>query len=180
MIAFGLSMDCFAVAVSFSMAKKIHRDDVIRMAVFFGFFQGAMPLVGWLVGGLVQKGFASFDHWIAFGVLSVIGIKMIIQSFHEDHSKKTVYIGKLSVLISLSVATSIDAFVTGISFGFIRVNIISASVIITVVTFFMTLAGSVLGKRTRFIPSRLAEITGGVVLIAIGLKVLGDHMGFWG
>ena len=180
LIALGLSMDCFAVSVSFGTAMRITRPDALRMALFFGLFQGVMPVMGWLVGDLFKKSIEAFDHWLAFGVLAFIGIKMIVQSFHDDHSKKTMNIRKLSVLLSLSIATSIDALITGFSFGFIRVNILNAAIIITVVTFLVTGIGAKLGSKMNFLSPRVAEILGGVILIGIGLKVLGDHLGFWG
>ncbi|MCX6252517.1 MAG: manganese efflux pump MntP family protein [Bacteroidetes bacterium] len=180
LIALGLSMDCFAVSISFGAAKKITRPDALRMAFFFGLFQGLMPLVGWLVGDLFKNAIESFDHWLAFSVLAFIGIKMIVQAFHDDHAKKTLNIRKTSVLLSLSIATSIDALITGVSFGFIRVNILNAAIIITLVTFLVTGIGAKLGSKTHFLSPRAAEILGGVILIGIGLKVLGDHLGIWG
>jgi manganese efflux pump family protein len=179
-IAIGLSMDCFAVSVSFGTAKNIKRPEALRMAFFFGVFQGLMPVAGWLVGDLFKHGFETFDHWLAFGVLTFIGAKMIVQSFHDDHTKKSLDIRKFSVLISLSIATSIDALIMGVSFGFIRVNILNAAVIITVVTFLVTGIGAKLGSKIRFLSPRVAEIAGGLILIGIGLKVLGDHLALWG
>jgi putative Mn2+ efflux pump MntP len=102
---------------------------------------------------------------------------MIMQFFTIKGKKKPINIRKTSVLVSLSLATSIDALVTGITFGFIQVNIIKAAVIITVVTFLVSLAGSKMGERSTFIPAKWAELFGGIVLIAIGTKILLDHLG---
>ncbi len=115
-LALGLSMDCFAVAVGFGSTKALSRNDVLKMALFFGLFQGIMPLIGWLVGDLFQNQIRSIDHWIAFGILAFIGAKMILQSFRIGNPDKKIDIRNLSVLISLSFATSIDALITGVTF----------------------------------------------------------------
>lgn len=177
LIALSLSMDCFAVSISFGTMKKMAWRDILKTAFFFGIFQGIMPLIGWLIGDIVQSFMESVDHWIAFGILSFIGIKMIMQSFRLE-SKKSIDIRKPSVLLSLSIATSIDALITGISFGFIRVNIFKAALIITIVTFINTIIGAKLGEKTSFIPAKYAEIIGGIVLIGIGLKILLEHLSF--
>jgi manganese efflux pump family protein len=178
LISLGLAMDCFAVAVSFGTTKKLLWNDIFKMAVFFGFFQGAMPLAGWLIGSSLQQFIASVDHWLAFGILAVIGMKMLFQAFLPEHKKKPVDIRKTHVLVSLSIATSIDALITGISFGFIRVNIWKAIGIIAVVTVLVTITGARVGERTTFIPARWAEVIGGVVLIGIGLNILITHLYF--
>jgi putative Mn2+ efflux pump MntP len=116
------------------------------------------------------------DHWIAFIILFFIGVKMIWHSFKGEEQKKPVDIRKASVLLTLSVATSIDAMVTGVGFGLIEVNIILAVILITFVTFFVSVAGAKLGEKTTFIPARWAEFAGGLVLVAIGTKVLADHL----
>jgi putative Mn2+ efflux pump MntP len=179
LIALGLSMDCFAVAISFGTAKQLSRNDALRMAVFFGLFQGLMPLIGWLIGDIFKKPIESVDHWVAFGILAFIGFKMILQTFQKEHVKNTVDIRKTGVLFSLSIATSIDALITGISFGFIRVNILKAVTIIILVTFIVTMMGALLGTRTRFISGKQAERIGGIILIFIGVKILSDHLGLF-
>jgi len=176
LIAVGLSMDCFAVSLSFGTAKRFTWKEIIRIALFFGIFQGLMPLIGWLIGTSIQSLIASFDHWIAFGILSFIGFKMILQSLKSANGEKAVDIRKTSVLLGLSVATSIDALITGVSFGFIDANIIEAVVIITVVTFINTLIGAKIGEKTMFLPAHWAERLGGMVLILIGLKIVLEHL----
>jgi manganese efflux pump family protein len=178
LISLGLAMDCFAVAISFGTTKKLTWRDILKMAVFFGFFQGLMPLIGWLFGSTLQEFISSFDHWLAFGILAFIGLRMIIQSFREEHKKQLVDIRKTHILVSLSFATSIDALMTGVSFGFIRVNIWEAIIIISGVTLLVTITGAKLSERTTFIPARWAELIGGLVLIAIGLKILIEHLYF--
>ena len=176
LISLGLAMDCFAVAISFGTTKKLLWKDIMKMALFFGIFQGLMPLIGWLVGNTMQEVLSSVDHWIAFGILAFIGLRMFVQSFREEHEKKPVDIRKTHILVTLSIATSIDALMMGISFGFIRVNILTAILLITGVTVVVTIIGAKVGERTTFIPARWAELIGGLVLIAIGLKILIEHL----
>lgn len=176
LIALGLSMDCFAVSLSFGTTQKLSWRDIFRMAVFFGLFQGIMPVIGWLVGNSLQRFISPVDHWIAFGILSFIGVKMIIQALRISKEKKNLDIRTLPVLLSLSFATSIDALITGVSFGFISVNILLAAIIVTVVTFLNTVNGAKLGEKTTFLPARWAEILGGLVLFAIGTKILLEHL----
>jgi putative Mn2+ efflux pump MntP len=176
LISFGLAMDCFAVAVGLGACKCLKWKDTLVMASMFGLFQGLMPLGGWLVGSSVRTLIDSMDHWIAFTILVFIGLKMIWQSFTVDEQKKPTDIKKISVLLTLSIATSIDAMVTGVGFGLIEVNIVLAILLITIVTFFVSVAGAKIGEKTTFIPARWAEFSGGLVLIAIGTKVLADHL----
>jgi putative Mn2+ efflux pump MntP len=177
LISLGLSMDCFAVSLGFGASRLLKWKEILKMACFFGFFQGLMPLIGWFVGQSIQSLISSFDHWIAFGILAFIGIRMIIESFKIGEEKKFTDIRKTTVLLSLSVATSIDALATGVSFGFIRVNIFQAIVTITLITFLNSIIGARIGQKSTFIPARWAEILGGTVLIGIGVKILLDHLG---
>jgi len=146
------------------------------MALFFGIFQGFMPLIGWLIGNSVQLLIISFDHWVAFGILFFIGIKLILQSFKTPETKKNPDILKTTILLSLALATSIDALITGVSFGFVQVKILEASGIIALTTFLATVLGAKLGEKTSFLPARWAERLGGLVLIGIGLKILLEHL----
>lgn len=176
LISLGLSMDCFAVALVSGSCNHLSWKDVLKMSLLFGLFQGAMPVVGWIFGSSLRELIASVDHWIAFAILAFIGIKMIVQAFRAGEQKRPVEIRKMTVLLSLSVATSIDALITGVGFGFIRVNILEAAVIISVITFLVSVAGASMGGRTSFLPAKWAEIAGGIVLIAIGCRILMEHM----
>jgi len=178
LIGLGLSMDCFAVSLSFSACGKLQWKYVLKMSLFFGIFQGLMPLIGWLIGTSFQSFIQAIDHWLAFGILGAIGLRMVSQFFMHETKRKPTDIRKTTVLLSLSVATSIDALVTGITFGFIKVNILEAASVITVVTFIVSLIGSRLGAKSTFIPARWAELLGGVVLIGIGTKILLNHLGY--
>jgi putative Mn2+ efflux pump MntP len=177
LIGIGLSMDCFAVAVSFGTNRLLYGHYIFRTALFFGLFQGLMPVAGWLIGDSMKDFISSVDHWIALVILGFIGIKMIVQSFADDSDQRGVDIRKTRVLVSLSVATSIDALITGISFGFIRVNILLAASLITGITFLNTILGALIGQKTSFLPARWAERIGGVVLILIGVRIVLTHVG---
>ncbi len=179
LVAFGLSMDCFAVSVGFGATRTLTWRDILKMAFFFGLFQGLMPLLGWLIGDLFQDLIRQVDHWIAFAILTFIGGRMILQSFRIGDPDKKLDIKHFTVLLSLSLATSIDAFITGVTFGFIHVRVLLAVLIIGVITFLVTIAGARIGHRTSFIPARRAELLGGLILIAIGLNVLMQHLGVW-
>ena len=171
-------MDCFAVSLTFGASRKLIWKDILLMAFLFGLFQGVMPLIGWFVGNSIKSFIEPVDHWIAFAILASIGIKMVWQSFLNGDERKPVDIRKISVLISLAIATSIDALITGVGFGFIRVNIIEAVVIISIITFLVSVIGAKLGEKTTFIPARWAEFAGGIVLISIGVKVVLEHLTF--
>jgi len=176
LISLGLSMDCFAVSLTFGSSRKLVWKDILRMAFLFGLFQGVMPLIGWMVGNSVQSLIEPVDHWIAFAILAFIGVKMIWQSFMTSGEKKSVDIRKVSVLLTLSIATSIDALITGVGFGFIRANIYEAVIIISIITFVVSVIGAKLGELTTFIPAHWAEFAGGIVLIAIGATVVLEHL----
>ena len=176
LIALGLSMDCFAIAVSFGTSRKLTWGDLLRMALFFGFFQGIMTFIGWWFGDTLKPFIESVDHWVAFSILSFIGIRMIIESFKHEKEKISMNIRNINILLSLSIATSIDALMTGVSFGFIHVNILMTIILIALVSFFVTLIGGKLGEKSNFIPARKAELIGGIVLILIGIKILIEHL----
>ncbi|MEI6172221.1 MAG: manganese efflux pump MntP family protein [Bacteroidota bacterium] len=176
LISLGLSMDCFAVSLSFGSSQKLKWKDILRMAMLFGLFQGGMPLIGWMVGHSLQSFITPVDHWIAFALLAFIGVKMAWQSFSTGENKKSVDIRNLSILLTLSVATSIDALITGVGFGFIKANIYEAILIISVITFLVSVAGAKIGEKTSFLPARWAEFAGGLVLIGIGIKVVLEHL----
>jgi putative Mn2+ efflux pump MntP len=176
LIAVGLSMDCFAVSVSFGTSRKYILKDLARMALFFGFFQGTMTLTGWWVGDALKQFIEPVDHWVAFSILCLIGFRMIIESLKKEKERRPFDFLKFRILISLAVATSIDALMTGVSFGFIHVNILESVALISSVTFIVTMIGGKLGEKATFIPAKRAEMIGGTVLILIGMKILSDHL----
>jgi len=199
LIAVGLAMDAFAVAVSSGFAiKKLRLRHALTIALFFGAFQGVMPVIGWLAGLTVRQYIARFDHWIAFGLLAALGVKMIYEAGVIDKTGRdleqvvpvsntwagadpaaTMTVGNpygLYTLLILSVATSIDALVVGMSLSMVHTGIALPALVIGVVTFGMSLGGVYLGQRFGHFFERRIEIFGGVILIGIGLKILVAHV----
>jgi manganese efflux pump family protein len=179
-IGIGLAMDCFAVCLSCSISTpSLKKRESLKIAFFFGLFQGGMPILGWLLGKSFYSSVSSIDHWIAFSILAIIGIKMIIEALKEVDKKRNINIKMLKVLLLLSVATSIDAFVVGMSFAFLQVNILTAAISIGLITFLISIFGVFLGKKFGLlINSKWAEIAGGIILIGIGVKTLIQHLYF--
>ena len=178
-IAVGLSADCFAVSVSNGFSRHhLKFKNYFIVALSFAGFQAFMPLLGWLLGSSFAENIKAADHWVAFGLLSFIGIKMIYESFHKD--KKDTSEKSLNVLtiIAQSIATSIDALIVGISFAFTKVNIYESAVIIGSVTLFLSLSGFCIGKKYGKKISYRAEIIGGIILILLGIKILIEHLYF--
>ena len=176
-MSIGLAMDAFAVSIASGFT--IHRLRVryaFRIAFFFGAFQAVMPIIGWLAGLSVRDFISAIDHWIAFGLLLLVGGKMIYEAtFMEgDDDKKDPL--NITILLVLSIATSIDALAVGLTLSFINVEIVTPAVIIGIVTFVFSFAGVYIGDRFgHFLESKI-EILGGVVLIGIGIKILLDHL----
>jgi putative Mn2+ efflux pump MntP len=177
-IALGLSADCFAVALSASCAKKsLTLWQGLRVALSFGLFQAAMTVIGWLAGRTVIDFISGYDHWLAFGLLFFVGGRMIWESLHDKECKeaKTDITGWL-YLLTLSVATSLDALAVGLSFAFLEVNLTLASATIGVVACIITLLGFFAGKKLGALVGKRAEIIGGIILIGIGIRILIDHL----
>lgn len=179
-IAFGLAMDCFAVSLSCSISTPcLKKEQALRIGLFFGFFQGAMPVLGWLLGKSFYNSVSAIDHWIAFSILAIIGIKMIVEALKDGLDKQNFDIRSPKILIMLSIATSIDAFVVGMSFAFLKVDILTAAISVGVITFLVSVFGVFLGKKFgTIIKSKWAEIAGGIILIGIGIKILIQHLYF--
>lgn len=176
LIAAGLSMDSFAVSVTSGMIiKKFKLHNVTKISVFFAFFQGLMPLIGWFAGIGVHKYIESFDHWLAFVLLLFLGCKMLFEGLKKEEEKKDFNPLDNLVLSGLSIATSIDALIIGINFALLGTEIIRPVVIIALTTFLFSFigvwSGIKFGNRYNF----RAEIIGGIVLIGIGLKILMEH-----
>ena len=176
-IAIGLGMDAFSVAVGVGAnARAISFRPVFRLSFFFGLFQVVMPIAGWSAGASVANYIAGYDHWIAFGLLALVGGKMIMESFNEETRDHTVDPTKGLMLIILSVATSIDALAVGLSFAFLKISIFYPSIIIGVVAFVMTAVGMLFGEKLGKIIGKRVEVLGGLILIGIGVKILIEHM----
>lgn len=178
LIGIGLSFDSFAVSVSCGLMKREIR--FLQAAVIAGslaFFQAAFPAIGWFIGGTVKSLIESVDHWIALVLLAIIGGKMIYEGAKKEEQKPFDPF-KLSVLIGLSIATSIDAMVVGLSFGFLEIPILFPVLVIGLVTFVASMLGLRFGKSISAEKSHRSLILGGIILIAIGLKILFEHLYF--
>ena len=178
LVALGLSADCFAVALGVSMSStRAGHWRWLKTSLSFGFFQALMPVIGWLLGRTVIDLIGAYDHWVAFGLLAFVGGKMLWESFHSDEGRdESVGRSSLVTLLTLSFATSIDALAVGLSFAFVQVDIVQASVIIGVVAFLVTGLGFLIGRRAGALLGRRAEAVGGLVLIGIGLRILLTHL----
>jgi putative Mn2+ efflux pump MntP len=177
LIALALSADCFAVALSGSIYfKTFSFAPILRTAATFGAFQAIMPALGWLAGRTVVNFISGYDHWVAFILLALVGGRMIWESFHHEGSRKQIDISKGILLVTLAVATSIDALAVGLTFAFLKVNIAIACSIVGVVAFGVTIAGFTIGRKVGTWLGKYTEAIGGVILIAIGLRVLLTHI----
>jgi len=175
-IAIGLGVDAFSVAIGIGASSiKKSWPPVLRLASSFGFFQFVMPIAGWLAGLTVVNIISGYDHWVAFALLAVVGGKMIWEAFAEEKEEQTDRTKGLSLLL-LSIATSIDALAVGFSFSLLKTPIVMPAMIIGIVCFAMTVGGMYFGKVLAKIFGKKVEIFGGVVLIAIGIKILVDHL----
>ena len=183
LLAFALAMDCFTVSIVCGVIVKRFRGGIaFRLAVLFGFFQALMPFIGWLLTSSFQSYLEAVDHWIAFGLLAVIGIEMIGDAF-KSGDDKTIDPYTLKSQVLLAIATSIDALAIGISFactGYSSVGQLWLPLgLIGVVSFVMSLVGFVLGARfgTAVTKRIKPELLGGLILIGIGVRILIEHLG---
>ncbi len=176
-ISLGLSTDCFAVALSGSISmRSVSSLQKLRTSLTFGFFQALMPILGWLAGRTVINLIVDYAHWIAFILLVLIGIRMIWESTREKKDHKKIDITRGFILLTLAVATSIDALAVGLTFAFLKVNIVLASSLIGIVAFMVTMLSFVIGRKTGELIGKRAEAIGGVILIIIGLRILLTHI----
>ena len=180
LIAVGLSMDAFAVSVckGLAMPKCTFKKAAI-VGLWFGGFQALMPAIGYILGAQFQEAIASIDHWIAFVLLALIGGNMIHEALDNDEEEADASLD-VKTMFLLAVATSIDALAIGITFAFLKVNIIPAVCFIGIVTFIISFAGVKIGNVFGARYKNKAEIVGGVILILLGMKILLEHLGFLG
>lgn len=177
-LAVGLSMDAFAVAVCKGLAiGKIRWKHVIIVGLWFGGFQALMPLIGYLLGSSFAEYIAAVDHWIAMILLVLIGGNMIRESLDRDPEHVNPSLGFKTMLV-MAVATSIDALAVGVTFAFLEVRIIPAISFIGVVTFLLSALGVKIGSIFGTKYKSKAEFTGGVILILLGIKILLEHLGY--
>ena len=177
LLAVGVSMDAFAVSIGTGLsAKRVTLREVLTVGLWFGGFQALMPVIGYYLGfsfaDLVEK----IDHWIAFGLLALIGINMIREAVGKgEDSPSDASFGFRSMLV-LAIATSIDALAVGVSFAFLHTRLWSSILIIGITTFLFSALGLLIGKKVGDRFHKGAEIFGGLILITIGLKILIEHM----
>lgn len=185
LLAIGLAMDCLAVSIASGIIlKRIQWRPMLVMAFFFGLFQVIMPLLGWLGASTFSHLIESVDHWIAFAILAFLGGRMIKESFKEEDCCQRFNPASLKVVITMAIATSIDALAIGVSFAFLGIKSCSSILypvgIIGFVSFLMSLIGLIFGIRFGCgIARKLrAELWGGIILILIGTKILIEHLFF--
>lgn len=178
LLAIGLSMDAFAVAVCKGLAMdKITLKKSVIVGTWFGGFQALMPLIGFLLGVSFKDYIVSVDHWIAFGLLSIIGLNMIKEALSKDDDDKEDSSLAFRTMLLLAVATSIDALAVGVTFAFLQVNIIFAICFIGVTTFAFSVSGVKIGNVFGEKYKSKAELAGGIILILLGVKILLEHLG---
>ncbi|MEZ4509409.1 MAG: manganese efflux pump MntP family protein [Eubacteriales bacterium] len=178
--AVALSMDAFAVATCKGLSlRSMNWKRAGLIGLFFGGFQALMPLIGWLLGKQFEYLITSVDHWVVFALLALIGGKMIYDALKPDDGESCPTEEKLSIreLIALSFATSIDALAVGISFAFLQVRILPSVAVIGVTTFALSVAGVAVGQKFGAKYQDKATLTGGVVLVFIGARILLEHLG---
>lgn len=177
-IAVGLSMDAFAVSVCKGLSvQKMKLNHALTCGIYFGGFQGLMPLIGYLLGSQFESMITNIDHWIAFILLGIIGFNMIKESREDDCENLDSSFG-VKAMIPLAIATSIDALAVGVTFAFLRVNIVWAVTFIGVVTFTLSSIGVKVGNVFGMKYKSKAEFAGGLILILMGTKILLEHIGF--
>jgi len=177
LIAIGLAMDSFAVSITAGLSlKRFKLSTISRVSIVFAFFQGLMPVIGWALGQTFSDIISAYDHWVVFGLLLLIGGKMIYESLTQQEEAHCINIYSKRTICTLGMATSIDALAVGISFSLLNVEIFFSAAIIGVTTFILSFLGLTLGLKLGSIFRSKVELLGGVILIGIGIKVLVSHL----
>ncbi len=176
LISIGLAMDAFAVSVCKGLSmKKMDWKKAIIIGLWFGVFQGLMPVFGFILGNQFENFITSIDHWIIFALLSFIGIKMIKESFSKDSENRNDNID-IKTMSILALATSIDALAVGITFAFLDTNITLAVLLIGIITWGVCILGVKIGNRFGDKYENKAELAGGIILLLIAIKILFEHL----
>jgi putative Mn2+ efflux pump MntP len=177
LIAIALAMDAFTVSICLGLSlKDIKIKNSLIIGLYFGFFQGFMPLIGYFLGSHFASLISQFDHWIAFGLLAFIGIKMIYEAIKHNSCEVINNPLQTKTLILLAIATSIDAFAVGLSFSILNIPLIGSILTIGIITFILSFIGSRIGHKLSYKLKTKAEILGGIILIIIGIKILLEHL----
>lgn len=178
LLAVGLAMDAFAVSVCKGLAMdRVTLSKTVIVGLWFGGFQGGMPLLGWLLGSRFSAYITAVDHWIAFALLVILGINMLREASGEQDEEANASLG-FRVMLAMAVATSIDALAVGVSMAFMvtDVSILFSACVIGVVAFVLSVVGGLAGRRLGCLFQKRAELVGGLVLIGIGVKILIEHL----
>lgn len=177
LISIGLAMDAFAVSVCKGLSmKKMNWKKAIIVGAYFGLFQGLMPVLGYLLGTTFEDLITKIDHWVAFALLGLIGLNMIKEAFNKDNESFNDCVN-FKTMIILAIATSIDALAIGITFAFLKANLLLAIIMIGIITFILSVLGVKIGNKFGNKYEKKAEFTGGLILILMGLKILLEHLG---
>ena len=181
LLGVGLAMDAFAVSICKGLAmRKVNKKQAVIIALFFGGFQAIMPVIGWLLCKGFQTYIEAFDHWIAFALLAFIGVKMIIETLRKKEDDVVIEEMDppldMKEMLMLAIATSIDALAVGISLAALDRPIVESAAIIGVVTFVISIIGVYIGNFFGNRYKKRAELTGGIILVLIGVKILCEHM----
>ena len=174
-LAIGLSMDAFAVSICKGLSvQKLQPKHMLIVGLYFGGFQALMPAIGYLLGRQFEQYITAVDHWIAFILLGILGVSMIFESRHPAEEQTPDF--GVKTMLTMAVATSIDALAVGISFAFLQVDIIPAVSFIGTVTFFLSAVGVKIGNVFGAKYKSGAELVGGLILIVMGFKILVEHL----
>lgn len=177
LIALSLSFDTFAVSISSGLIlKQIDFYKASRIAIVLAIFQGLMPVIGWLIGIGIKDYAERFDHWIAFIILGLLGVKMIYESFKSNPEDRQFNPLDLKVMIGMAIATSIDALIVGFSFALLDFRILLSVGIIGFVTYIVAMLGMLFGKNIGSRLGQRMEFIGGLMLVLIGVKILIEHL----
>ncbi len=177
LLAIGLSMDAFAVSICKGLAlRKARWRDAVIVGLWFGGFQALMPLIGYFLGSRFAEAITSFDHWIAFALLLLIGISMIREAFGKEEEDKSGASLAVKTMLVLALATSIDALAVGVTFAFLSVRVVPAVCLIGCITFVLSALGVKLGAVFGMKYKSRAELVGGIILILLGVKILLEHL----
>ncbi len=175
--AVGLSMDAFAVAICKGLAmKKLSWKKALIIGLWFGGFQALMPTIGYLLGTRFESYVTAIDHWIAFVLLALIGANMVKESFSKEEESSNDAVD-FKTMFLLAIATSIDALAVGVTYAFLQVRIVPAVSFIGVITFTLSIVGVKIGNVFGLKYKTKAELTGGIILIVMGIKILLEHLG---
>lgn len=178
LLAFGMSMDAFAVSISKGAAlRKPKFSEALRTGLIFGTIEALTPLIGWGLGMLASQFVLEWNHWIAFVLLVFLGGRMVIEGFRagDDEESAPQYRHGFWLLVTTAIATSLDAMAVGVGLAFLQVNIITTALLIGCATLIMTTLGMMIGRFIGPLLGKRAEVLGGCVLIAIGAQILWAH-----